>query len=405
MDTQVSQLTHLTQRAHTYFLDYVGASFEALTGPVDAAQPAGRSMRGTSIYSTIEKARRYDDASVPMGGWEHDLKRADWDKVTAVAAGALRHKSKDLQLAAWLLEAQINKNGFAAIGPCLLLMQTLCERYWKDLYPEAENGDLEFRANIFRWVNEKLLPTLRLVPITAAGRDRDYCWADWEQAHRNEQLREQLRANQSGRQDALEGATVTQMTAAITGTPTEAYAFLFETLIGALTAIDLVTDTLDRLLGQDAPSLGKLGDLLAQILSLVEAELNKRGFHLHPGNTNDVTLEDEEIVVQPESQHAIDSQAVVQAPVAPSPASSASPASPAAIRSRSDAYARLAEAADFLARTEPHSPVPYLVNRAVEWGRMNTADLYQELFLKMGGQFNIFEMLGLQTGEPQGGQQ
>jgi type VI secretion system protein ImpA len=50
---------------------------------------------------------------------------------------------------------------------------------------------------------------------------------------------------------------------------------------------------------------------------------------------------------------------------------------------------------------EPHSPVPYLVQRASNWGQMNTAQLYQELFLDLGGQLNIFEMLGLDASSQQ----
>jgi predicted component of type VI protein secretion system len=49
------------------------------------------------------------------------------------------------------------------------------------------------------------------------------------------------------------------------------------------------------------------------------------------------------------------------------------------ILSRDDAYRRLAEAADYLARTEPHSPTPYLVRRAIAWGGMRLEDLLPEL--------------------------
>jgi type VI secretion system protein ImpA len=37
------------------------------------------------------------------------------------------------------------------------------------------------------------------------------------------------------------------------------------------------------------------------------------------------------------------------------------------------------------------------VRRATEWGSLNTVELYQELFLRLGGQLNIFEMLGLEN--------
>jgi type VI secretion system protein ImpA len=41
-----------------------------------------------------------------------------------------------------------------------------------------------------------------------------------------------------------------------------------------------------------------------------------------------------------------------------------------AMLSRADVYRRLGEAADLLERLEPHSPIPYLIRKAVELGAM-----------------------------------
>jgi type VI secretion system protein ImpA len=49
------------------------------------------------------------------------------------------------------------------------------------------------------------------------------------------------------------------------------------------------------------------------------------------------------------------------------------------IRSRAEAYRRRSEAADYLLRTEPHSPTPYLVKRAVSWGGMTLTKLLREV--------------------------
>ena len=48
------------------------------------------------------------------------------------------------------------------------------------------------------------------------------------------------------------------------------------------------------------------------------------------------------------------------------------------ITSRAQAYKMLDAAADYLLRAEPHSPAPYLVKRAVTWGRMPLQDLLKE---------------------------
>ena len=59
----------------------------------------------------------------------------------------------------------------------------------------------------------------------------------------------------------------------------------------------------------------------------------------------------------------------------------------------------LAEAAEYLSRDDPHSPVPYLVLRAIEWGQLTTAELYDEIFIQNEGRLNIFELLGIEKGE------
>ena len=62
---------------------------------------------------------------------------------------------------------------------------------------------------------------------------------------------------------------------------------------------------------------------------------------------------------------------------------------------RQHAYAQLAEAAEYLLRDDPHSPVPHLVYKAIEWGRLSTPDLYNEIFIRHEGNLNIFDVLGI----------
>ena len=65
------------------------------------------------------------------------------------------------------------------------------------------------------------------------------------------------------------------------------------------------------------------------------------------------------------------------------------------IRNRTDAYRRLSEAADYLLRTEPHSPTPYLVKRAVEWGNMSLPELLQQIVRNEGELSEIDRLLRL----------
>jgi type VI secretion system protein ImpA len=69
------------------------------------------------------------------------------------------------------------------------------------------------------------------------------------------------------------------------------------------------------------------------------------------------------------------------------------------IRSRAEAYRRLNEAADYLFKTEPHSPAPYLVKRAIVWGNMSLQDLLPELVRNNSELSEIYRLL--QMGRPE----
>jgi type VI secretion system protein ImpA len=67
------------------------------------------------------------------------------------------------------------------------------------------------------------------------------------------------------------------------------------------------------------------------------------------------------------------------------------------VRSREEALRRLAEVAHYFQTTEPHSPVAYLVQRAIKWGQM-PLELWLEDVIKDGSVLGqLRETLGLKT--------
>ncbi len=77
------------------------------------------------------------------------------------------------------------------------------------------------------------------------------------------------------------------------------------------------------------------------------------------------------------------------------PAAAAGGGSGGPITNRKVAFERLKEVADFLRRTEPHSPVSYLVNRAVKWGDMPLETVLSELVKNKDVRLQILETLGV----------
>jgi type VI secretion system protein ImpA len=69
-----------------------------------------------------------------------------------------------------------------------------------------------------------------------------------------------------------------------------------------------------------------------------------------------------------------------------------------AIAGRADALRRLGEIAAFFQKTEPHSPVSYLVQRAVKWGNMGLETWLQEVIKDQTVLVQLRETLGVTDG-------
>jgi type VI secretion system protein ImpA len=64
-------------------------------------------------------------------------------------------------------------------------------------------------------------------------------------------------------------------------------------------------------------------------------------------------------------------------------------------KNRDEAYATLGAIADYLSQVEPHSPTPYLLRRAVNWGRMPLPELMAEIIREEGDLNRLMNVLGL----------
>lgn len=141
-----------------------------LLKPIAGANPAGADLRYDPLYDKIKEARREDD-DAPQGEWERTRKVADWPQVVKLTTDALSTKTKDLQLAAWLTEALIRREGFPGLVQGLPLLKGLTEQFWDQVYPEVEDGDVELRAAPLEWVGTRLEIPVKMVPLNKSGHD------------------------------------------------------------------------------------------------------------------------------------------------------------------------------------------------------------------------------------------
>jgi type VI secretion system protein ImpA len=337
--------------------------------PIPGPHPSGEFLRYEGTYDRIAAARREDDPALTQGVWKKSLKRADWNEVQTLSAEALQTRTKDLQIAAWLLEAWLHLYGLSGVHDGLELIRELCERFWADLHPQPQDGDLEYRTAPISWVNEKLSIQLKLLPITSPETQDipAYCWADWENACRPEINDPKLRSSAANPPKL----TTAEFQKAVMFTSTAFLSTLAADLELAREGCASLESSLDRLCGKQAPSLRQFFGVLDAIHGFVTSTLVQR------------QPDEPEYQLPPES-------APPDEPALSGPVFHAGP-----IASRDEAYRRLAEAAEYLARIEPHSPAPYLVKRAILWGGMSLPELLRELVRNDSELNEIFRLLEL----------
>ncbi len=340
-------------------------NLDALLHPISAESPGGAALRYDRVYDLIREARREDDPSLPQGEWGHKLKVADFAQVERLCTEALTTRSKDLRVAAWLTEAWARTRGILGATRGLYLFGELIERYWDVAFPslDEEEGS-EARVGLVDWLDELLAAAVRRTPI---GNDAApvLTYEDWERAERG----------MAGVSDGSDGQP---------STPESLMARY--SLIGvarwravhdmATAALNAAADMHEKMVAKTthAPVMRRLRDVLMGLIRISE-----------------------EITGDDPASAAVSSppEALTDAPISSVEGSMAL----GPIKNRAEAYMRLTQAADYLLRTEPHSPVPYLVKRAVGWGNMSLAELLMELVGTPDDLVAIQRLLGMRGKE------
>ncbi|QGZ64843.1 type VI secretion system protein TssA [Paraburkholderia acidisoli] len=383
---------------------------DALLAPVpgedEAAHGVGISLRYDAVYPQIREARTQDDASVPMGEWERPLIKADWKRVAALCADAIATRSKDFQLAAWLCEAWTHLHHIEGLIAGTRVMTALAERYWEHAWPELEPGDTEARVGPFMWLNDTLAMVLTLeVPlVTIEGREPGFVNLDeWQRVITGAMDDEDDEPGTA--REALDKQTTR-------GGNLAALVALHQQLEAGIAAWDAFGRMLDDRLGHDAPHLGRVRDVLMRLAQAVTSLIGDRALpvqrHLEPvpvpvavESNGYEPMASEAIFAPVSGERAMSDILLDSAIVAPAtpilPAVHAGAvANTARVESRAHAYQLLELVARYLSEHEPHSPTPFLLRRAVQWGQMPLPELMREIVRTEGDMSRYLSMLGVE---------
>ncbi|HEX6370352.1 MAG TPA: type VI secretion system protein TssA [Longimicrobium sp.] len=357
-----------------------GPSFPEALRRALAPLPSGHAPTPGEAYDAIREALREDDPTLPRGIWGQELKRADPGRAAELALEALETDGKDVYEAGWLVEAWTRQHGFRGMRDGLRLLVQMCGECWDHLHPVPTDDDPDARDRAFERLADKLPRHASLVPLTDGAGVPGLSWYDWQAA---------LLRERHTRGNAADGLLPDQFREAAAGTSTAFHAATARDLADSVSALDALQALLRERAHGAPPSLSVPRHALAEIHAWAVAQLTERGVDAGEGDGSAPAPAAESGIadaIGAESAEAGDgpsfhagAEDVDGAAPADALRIAIAPVQPAQVCSRAEAYRLLEMAADYLAKTEPHSPVPLLVRRAVAWGKLDLAGLVAEL--------------------------
>lgn len=361
---------------------------DTLLEPIPGDAPCGADMVFSAEFDAIREARRQDDPHLDQGDWIIDIKEADWPHVIRVCTEVLRDRSKDVRVAAWLAEAWAKTRGFAGLRDGYLLLDGLCRRYWDGLHPVPEDGDVQQRVGNLAWLLSRSQQLIRELPLTQSEGGR-FGAAIWESAAH---LANAVKRTPQHAADLTRGkVTMDQFDAARRDTPPAFYSELEANLQSCFAAVDVLERTLAEYLGDEGPAFSPVRDALKDVTALVHRFAREAGLLVRA----DLALSAPAATAPGIPPAATRLEPSLSA--ADTPTESTAFAAPARgpLQTRDQALAQLREVAEFFRRTEPHSPVAYLADKAASWGEMSL-HLWLRTVVKNGEALSgLEELLGV----------
>ncbi len=322
------------------------ALIEAVLVPVPGDNPAGADLRYDARYDQIKEARR-EDLDIPGGG---ERKLGDWPQVIALSRKLLETETKDLQLAGWLAEALLKRDGLSGFAAGLDAMRGLLDGFWETVYPAWDEDDPELRAGPLEWVGTRLDVAVRQLPIAPGG-----VTLLAYQASRGIPTEDEAENNsdkRSARAEAIAEGKLPPEEAdrAIAGATKAFYKGVVADVDAAGTALAALEKVADDRFGRDAPSFMRLRAALDDMKRTASAILAQK------------LIDDPDPIVEEPVDGAASAEApVADGPLTPEPVSAA------------DAAARVGVAARYLRKQDPTNPASYLMVRGFRWGELRAS--------------------------------
>lgn len=356
----------------------------SLLEPITAENAVGADLRAdtspSSLYVLVRDARRAARSAERNSMFDGGSTEANknWQQILELAPQILSEHSKDLEIACWYTEALVRKAGFQGLRDGFTLLKRLIEQYWHDdLYPVPDEDGLETRVAPITGLNGEgaegvLLTPIRSTEITESIPPGPFTFWQYKQALDVKRiLDDDARAEQA----AKIGFTIEDIENVVEQSSQAFFIDLRDDVKDCLMEYREISDLLVNYCGsQAAPPTSKIIEILEDTLGAIN-HIAKYKFPLEASNEG-----------EPGEDGSYGS----------SSSSSSSPLT-GPIKTREDAFRQLNSISAFFRQTEPHSPISYVIDKAVKWGDMSLSELMNELIPDHSSRDTYSSLTGVNT--------
>jgi len=344
--------------------------------------PAGCDLRldasPQSIYFRLRDARseaRAQERTADADPTATDTGLRHWATMRELAIAALSQETKDLEIAAWLTESLVRSDGLAGLATGAELMRGLIERFWdRNLLPQPEDDGVDGRLAAIAGLdgeggNGALLQPLRKLVMFERNDGTPVSFWQFEQAEDVSTLGDATRKSQR-----LAGGVMPfpELEAEAQGIGRPMLGAMAADAARALAAWRALSAALETVAGREAPSLGRVQDLLSKL---------------------------QRVAARYAGVPAVSPAEDAAAPV-PGVAAPQTVAAPVAADARPDREALLAEVSRIAAlfrKTEPNAPIGYTLDEAVRRARLGLPDLLKEMMPEAAQRTALLVGLGIRS--------
>ena len=355
---------------------------EDLLCDIDEIAPIGRDLRldssPQSVYFRLRDARseaRAQERVADTDPTATDTGLRHWATMRELAMAALSRETKDVEIAAWLTESLVRSDGLPGLAVGADLMRGLIERFWdRNLLPQPDEDGIDGRLAAIAGLdgeggNGALLQPLRKLVMFERNDGTPVSFWQFEQSEDVSTLGDAARKNQRLASGIMPFA---ELEAEARGIGRPMLTILAEDATRALDAWRALAGALDKVAGRDAPSIGRVQELLAKLLRLATRYAD--------------------VPAPAPTAEAAESASDAAAPQVP--------AAPPAVDAKPDREALLTEVSRIAAlfrKTEPNAPIGYTLDEAVRRARLGLPDLLKEMMPELAPRAALLAGLGIRS--------